>query len=134
MNCLKPRPSSPPSTDVAGVRKPSNTSSVDSTPLYPSFLSGREIVRPGCSWTPGAFSRMSAVIPRCGGSASGSVFARSMTPLERSPFVAHIFCPVITYSSPSRTARVRIAWTSDPACGSVIEYAKWSSPVAMRGR
>jgi hypothetical protein len=41
---------------------------------------------------------------------------------------------VITNSSPSGTARVRIAWTSEPACGSVIEYAKRSSPVAMRGR
>ena len=55
MNCLKPRPSLPPSTDSTGVRKPSKTSSVDSTPLYPSFLSGRETVRPGCSWTFGLF-------------------------------------------------------------------------------
>jgi hypothetical protein len=41
---------------------------------------------------------------------------------------------VITHSSPSRTARVRIACTSDPACGSVIEYAERTSPLAIRGR
>jgi hypothetical protein len=40
----------------------------------------------------------------------------------------------MTYSSPSRTASVRIAWTSEPAWGSVIEYAARSSPVAIRGR
>ena len=50
------------------------------------------------------------------------------------PFVAHVFWPVITNSSPSRSASVRIAWTSEPACGSVIEYAECSSPVAIRGR
>ena len=91
-----PTPASPPSTLDAGVRKPSNTSSVDSTPLYPSFFSGGGIVRPGCSVTPGSFSSTNAVMPRCGGSASGSVFASSMTRPARSPFVAHIFWPVIT--------------------------------------
>ena len=92
------------------------------------------MLRPGCSSTSGSFSTTNAVMPRCRGSASGSVTASSMTAPARSPFVAHIFRPVITNSSPSRTARVEIAWTSEPACGSVIEYAKRSSPVAIRGR
>ena len=52
----------------------------------------------------------------------------------RSPFVTHIFVPLTTYSSPSRTARVRIACTSEPHSGSVIENAPRSSPVAIRGR
>ena len=73
-------------------------------------------------------------MPRCRGSASGSVTASRVVIPARSPFVAHIFWPVITHSSPSRTARVRIDWTSDPACGSVIEYADRISPVAIRGR
>ena len=82
----------------------------------------------------GSFSSTNAVIPRCRGSASGSVFASSVTMFDWRPFVAHIFWPVITNSSPSRSASVRIAWTSEPACGSVIEYAECSSPVAIRGR
>ena len=45
----------------------------------------------------------------------------SITRLDSKPFVAHIFWPVIAYSSPSRTAWVRIACTSEPAWGSVIE-------------
>ena len=90
--------------------------------------------RPGSSSTSGSFSTTNAVMPLWRGSASGSVTARSMIAPARSPFVAHIFWPVITNSSPSRTARVRIDWTSDPACGSVIEYANRSSPVAIRGR
>ena len=53
---------------------------------------------------------------------------------ERQPFVTHIFWPVTTKSSPSRTATVRIAWTSEPACGSVIEKAERISPAASLGR
>ncbi len=66
---------------------------------------------------------MNAVMPVWRGDASGSVTASSITSPARRPFVTHIFCPVITKSSPSRTARVRIACTSEPACGSVIENA-----------
>jgi hypothetical protein len=35
--------------------------------------------------------------------------------------------------TPSRTARVRIACTSDPACGSVMEKAQRRSPRAIGG-
>ena len=76
---------------------------------------------------------MNAVIPVWRGSAPESVTASSITSPARSPLVTHIFCPVITKSSPSRTARVRIAWTSEPACGSVIENAERTSPRAICG-
>ena len=87
------------------------------------LAAGGGTVRPGCSATPGSFSMTNAVMPRWRGRASGSVTASSMTMPARSPFVTHIFCPSMTHSSPSRRARVRIACTSEPACGSVIEYA-----------
>jgi hypothetical protein len=38
----------------------------------------------------------------------------------RTPLVMNVLAPLITYSSPSRTAVVRIPATSDPAPGSVI--------------
>ena len=44
-----------------------------------------------------------------------------------------IFEPLTTYSSPSRTARVRMPFRSEPAPGSVIAIAPISSPLAMRG-
>ena len=77
---------------------------------------------------------MKPVMPVCGGSAVGSVFASSMIIPERQPFVTHIFWPETTNSSPSLTATVRIDWTSDPAWGSVIENEERSSPEARRGR
>ena len=80
---------------VSGTSKPSNESSTDSTPLYPSFLIGAPTSRPGCEARPGSFSTTNAVIPRCRGSASGSVTASSMIAPARRPFVAHIFWPVI---------------------------------------
>ena len=45
----------------------------------------------------------------------------------------HIFCPVITKSSPSRTAFVVIALTSEPSAGSDMENEPRTSPVAIRG-
>lgn len=39
------------------------------------------------------------------------------------PLVIHIFWPLTTYSSPFFTARVFIAATSEPAPGSVTQYA-----------
>ena len=77
---------------------------------------------------------MNPVIPVWAGSAAGSVFASSITIPERQPFVTQSFCPEMTYSSPSRTAVVRIDWTSEPACGSVIENEARSSIEASFGR
>ena len=39
------------------------------------------------------------------------------------PALVNHFSPLITHSSPSRTAVVRKRFGSDPPCGSVIEYA-----------
>ena len=78
---------------------------------------------------------MKQVIPRCGGSASGSDLASRKTIPERSPFVTHIFWPLITQSPPSFLARVEMACTSEPSPpGSESEKAARSSPVAICGR
>ena len=63
-----------------------------------------------------------------------SVRTSTATRLAEPPLVSHIFWPVMTHSSPSRTALVRIAATSDPMPGSDIENAPRTSPVAIRGR
>ena len=56
------------------------------------------------------------------------------TRFDDPPLVSHIFWPVSTHSSPSRTALLRIAATSEPMPGSLIENAPRTSPVAIRGR
>ena len=76
---------------------------------------------------------MKHVMPVCGGSAAGSVFTSVATTPERRPFVTHIFWPLMSQSSPSRTAVERIACTSEPQWGSVIEKAPRTSPVAICG-
>jgi hypothetical protein len=43
------------------------------------------------------------------------------------------FWPLMRQSSPSATARVWIAPASDPACGSVRQYAPINWPDASRG-
>ena len=48
------------------------------------------------------------------------------------PEVINCLAPFKTYSSPSRTARVRIAPASEPTCGSVKQNAPSHSPLAMR--
>ena len=83
---------------------------------------------------PGSFSTISAVMPACGGSAAGSVFTSSAMSPARAPLVTHIFCPLMTSSSPSRRAVVRIARTSEPASGSVIMKQQRRSPAAIVGR
>lgn len=50
---------------------------------------------------------------------------RSTYQLAFPPFVIHIFCPLTTYSSPFFTARVLTPATSEPAPGSVTQYACW---------
>ena len=53
----------------------------------------------------------------------GSSVAQTTIRSAREPEVTKIFSPFSTYSSPSRTAVVRIAAESDPAAGSVIAIA-----------
>jgi hypothetical protein len=49
------------------------------------------------------------------------------------PLVIHIFVPLITQSSPSRLARVRIPAGLEPKSGSVSPKQPMASPVAIRG-
>lgn len=48
--------------------------------------------------------------------------------------VMNILPPLSTYSSPSRTAVVRMFITSEPWLGSVIACAVMASPEVTRGR
>ena len=48
--------------------------------------------------------------------------------------VVQTLAPLITYSSPSRTARVLIDVVSVPASGSVTPKAAWIVPLATPGR
>ena len=78
---------------------------------------------------------MKQVMPLCGGSAFGSVFTSTNTRPERSPFVTHIFWPLISQSPSSVFLAVDLMpWTSEPTSGSDSENAARISPVAMRGR
>ena len=55
-----------------------------------------------------------------GGDGSTSVLVTSTIPWDRWPLVMNVLDPLITYSSPSLTARVLIPATSEPASGSEI--------------
>ena len=55
--------------------------------------------------------------------AAVSVFAYTIMTSAPGAFVIHIFDPLSTYSSPSRTAVVRMLTTSEPAPASLIARA-----------
>ena len=118
-------PSSGPSSDEAGTRTSSkNTSANSVSPVR---------VRSGRASIPG--DRMSTTrqeMPRCLGT-SGSVRTKSAHQSARWPFDVHVFCPVTTKSSPSRTARVRSDARSEPASGSLIPWHQMSSARTIRG-
>ena len=62
---------------------------------------------------------------------SGSVTAMVIRKSARDPFEVNHLWPLITHSSPSRRARVRISLGSEPATsGSVIENALRISPAS----
>ncbi len=54
--------------------------------------------------------------------------------LPSRPLVTNIFVPEMTYWLPDRRATVRMACTSEPACGSVRHRPPRASPRAKRGR
>ena len=91
------------------------------------FTSGRTSI-PGLS-----ISITNVEIPRCFG-ASGSVRAASQPMFEKWPPLVQILLPLITHSSPSRTARVCNDARSDPAPGSEYSVHHWSMPPTMFGR
>ena len=82
---------------------------------------------------PGSFSTYSSDMPRCAGSAPGSVLHSRTTRPARSPFVTHILVPFTTKSVAVALGAALMAWTSDPAPGSDMESAARSSPVAILG-
>ncbi len=63
-----------------------------------------------------------------------SVTANTMVKSASLPPVMKVFSPLITHSSPSRTADVRIARASDPAPGSVIAKQLLRSPLIVGTR
>ena len=86
------------------------------------------------SLTPGSFSATKHVMPLYRGSASGSVLTSTNTRPERSPFVTHIFWPLISYVPSSCFFALALsAWTSEPISGSDRLNAARSSPVAICG-
>ena len=66
--------------------------------------------------------------------ADGSVLAKTVYTEEIPAFVIQYFDPFSTYESPSRTARVFMAATSEPASGSLKQYDPCHSPDAISGR
>ena len=58
----------------------------------------------------------------------GDVRARRHIQSACTPLVMNILLPLITYSSPTRSALVRIDATSDPAPGSVTAIEQTASP------
>ena len=71
-------------------------------------------------------------MPRCLG-ASGSVRTSSSHQSATCASVVQIFWPVMTQSSPSRTAVVRSDARSEPASGSEKPWHQMSSPRRIRG-
>ena len=62
-----------------------------------------------------------------------SVFVASTSTSHSWPLEIKTFCPLITNSSPSRTARVRMFFRSLPACGSVIPSEPIAAPATIFG-
>src|SRR4029450_9350781 len=91
------------------------------------------IVVAGWIVIPGAFiGTMNMLMPAWGGLASLSVRAARNMYLPHH-VVVQIFCPLITQWSPSRTALVRSAARSDPACGSLLPLPCVGSPGGVSG-
>jgi hypothetical protein len=65
---------------------------------------------------------------------SRSVTANTIVKSASLPPVMNVFSPLITHSSPSRTAEVRIARASEPAPGSVIAKQLRRSPLMVGTR
>ena len=64
----------------------------------------------------------------------GSVRARSTPCVDTWAQVVHTFCPVITHSSPSRSARVARDARSEPEPGSLKSWHQRSSLRTIGGR
>ena len=65
--------------------------------------------------------------------AAGSVLQTTMIMSQFRPLLMKVLLPLMTYSSPSRTAVVRIAFRSLPPPGSVMAMARIVSPRQISG-
>jgi hypothetical protein len=79
-------------------------------------------------FTPGVSVGTTNIDARRRGGPSGLVTAMTMRKSATDPFDVNHLCPLITYSSPTRSARVESSVGSAPAPGSVIEKALRSRP------
>ena len=112
----------------AGMRTPSKASSAVGLPRSPILCSSRATLNPSAGT-----STTNAVRRRCLGT-SGSVTAKTVMRSATEPWLMNRLEPLSTYSSPSRTARVRAAAASEPASASVSANAIRCSPLASFGQ
>jgi len=111
MAMRKPRLTSP-SRLTAGTRQSWKITSMVEDARIPSVFSRVPSEQPGR-----VFSTTKALMPRV--FFSGSVEAYTTNASAAPPLVTKILVPLRIQSSPSRTAVVRVAPASEPACGSV---------------
>ena len=111
----------------AGTRTSSKKTSLTSKP--PSMSSIGRRVTPGES-----IGKTSIEMPRCFFSAVGSVRQRQKIQSACWPSVVHVFWPLTTQSSPSRTAVVRSEARSEPASGSEKPWHHQMSRFAVLAR
>ena len=119
-------PCTGPTTLPAGMRAPVKNTSLNSLPPVS--------IRMGRTSTPGvSIGHNRNVMPRCLATV-GSVRASTKIQLALVANDVQIFCPSITHSSPSSTARVVSPARSEPAFGSENPWHHESSPERIRGR
>mmetsp|Transcript_52398 Transcript_52398/g.131702 ORF Transcript_52398/g.131702 Transcript_52398/m.131702 type:complete len:359 (+) Transcript_52398:260-1336(+) len=127
MAILKPMPSLP-SRFSAGTATFSNVIPRVSDARWPMLISLRPLVMPGESAsTMNAVNALPAPAP-------ASVLASRKYQLATPPLVIHILLPLMIQWSPFFTAVVRMPATSEPAPGSVTQYAAMSGSSVMRPR
>src|SRR6218665_48280 len=111
---------------ATGTRRLSKNSSAVSAAGWPTLSSLRPRRKPARSAS--TIIRLTPLAP-----AAGEVLHTSKTMSQFKPLLMKILLPSMTYSSPSRTAVVRIALTSEPPPGSVMATARICSPRQMPG-
>ena len=106
---------------ATGTRTSVKDSSAVSLDHMPSFSSLRDTATPGMS-----VGTTMSDMPREPGSSEVRASRQSQSACV--PFVMYSLAPLMTHSSPSRTARVRMPATSLPASGSVTAMDVTTSP------
>ncbi|MCY1231747.1 hypothetical protein D9M72_442070 [compost metagenome] len=117
---------SSPSRLSTGTRTLSKNSSVVSAAGWPTLSSLRPRRNPARSAS--TMIRLTPLLP-----ALGSVLQATSTMSQFRPLLMKVLLPLMTYSSPSRTALVRIDFRSEPVPGSVMAMAMMVSPRQILG-